>query len=98
MPWYRRNCVFVCCPVKGPRRVNVLMKRGGQLLIDHMKRVMDQSGLNEPMPGEYARDLDERGKYWNIPLVPQWQEWLDSSCILIHKSGDLWKKILKTQN
>ncbi|KAK7484146.1 hypothetical protein BaRGS_00024635 [Batillaria attramentaria] len=45
--------------LKGLRRVNVLMKRGGQTLQDHMKRVIDQSGLNEP--GEYAKDLDERG-------------------------------------
>ncbi|XP_070192116.1 uncharacterized protein [Littorina saxatilis] len=45
--------------LKGTRRVNVLMKRGGQALADHMKRVIDQSGLHEP--GQYAKDLDERG-------------------------------------
>lgn len=50
----------VCGAVKGTRRVNVLMKRGGQALQDHMKRVIDQSGLHEP--DQYAKDLDERGR------------------------------------
>ncbi|XP_059175867.1 uncharacterized protein LOC131955682 [Physella acuta] len=45
--------------LKGLRRVNVLMKRGGQALLDHMKRVLDQSGLQDD--NTYAKDLDERG-------------------------------------
>ncbi|CAL1528526.1 unnamed protein product [Lymnaea stagnalis] len=45
--------------LKGLRRVNVLMKRGGQTLLDHMKRVLDQSGLQDD--DTYAKDLDERG-------------------------------------
>ncbi|KAH9510115.1 hypothetical protein Btru_043506 [Bulinus truncatus] len=43
--------------LKGTRRVNVLMKRGGQTLLDHMKRVLDQSKLQDDT---YAKDLDER--------------------------------------
>ncbi|XP_055882530.1 uncharacterized protein LOC106061672 isoform X1 [Biomphalaria glabrata] len=43
--------------LKGTRRVNVLMKRGGQVLLDHMKRVLDQSNLQDDT---YAKDLDER--------------------------------------
>ena len=56
MTWY-----VVLGAVKGTRRVNVLMKRGGQALQEHMKRVIDQSGLQEP--GQYAKDLDERGTF-----------------------------------
>lgn len=43
--------------VKGPRRVNVLMRRGGEALLDHMKRVLEQSKL---MDNTYTKDLDER--------------------------------------
>lgn len=51
--------MFIFVPVKGLRRVNVMMKRGGQTLIDHMKKVLNQSGLQDK---DYAKDLDERGK------------------------------------
>ncbi|XP_046353241.1 uncharacterized protein LOC124133066 isoform X2 [Haliotis rufescens] len=43
--------------LRGPRRVNVLMRRGGQAILDHIKKVMDQSNLGE----DYAKDLDEKG-------------------------------------
>ncbi|GFS03619.1 hypothetical protein ElyMa_001154700 [Elysia marginata] len=45
--------------LKGTRRVNVLMKRGGQALQEHVRRVIDQSRLDEDR-GTYAKDLDER--------------------------------------
>ncbi|RUS85817.1 hypothetical protein EGW08_006446 [Elysia chlorotica] len=45
--------------LKGTRRVNVLMKRGGQVLQDHLRRVIDQSKLDDDR-GTYAKDLDER--------------------------------------
>ncbi|XP_046563193.1 uncharacterized protein LOC124272090 isoform X4 [Haliotis rubra] len=43
--------------LRGPRRVNVLMRRGGQAILDHIRKVMDQSNLGE----DYAKDLDEKG-------------------------------------
>lgn len=48
--------------VTGTRRVNVLMKRGGQTLLEHMKRIMEQSNLKT----DYAKDLDERGVYMYV--------------------------------
>ncbi|XP_012945585.1 trichohyalin, partial [Aplysia californica] len=49
--------------LKGQRRVNVLFHRGGILLKEHMKKVMEQSKLQEDPPPTitYRTDLDERG-------------------------------------
>ncbi|CAG2254687.1 unnamed protein product [Mytilus edulis] len=41
----------------GNKRVNVKLKRGGQAIIDHMKKIITQSSLRE----EIAKNLDERG-------------------------------------
>ncbi|GFO17404.1 hypothetical protein PoB_004390900, partial [Plakobranchus ocellatus] len=46
--------------LKGTRRVNVLMKRGGQTLLDQVRRVIEQSRLDDDK-STYAKDLDERG-------------------------------------
>ncbi|KAK6175190.1 hypothetical protein SNE40_013705 [Patella caerulea] len=43
----------------GTRRVNVLMRRGGQEIIDHMKKVLQLSKLRDD--DQYAKDLDEKG-------------------------------------
>ncbi|XP_041349516.1 uncharacterized protein LOC121368836 [Gigantopelta aegis] len=43
--------------LKGTRRVNVLMRRGGQTLLDHIKRLLNESRLQD----DYPKDLDERG-------------------------------------
>ena len=45
--------------MSGQRRVNVLMRRGGQLLREHMLRVMEQSRLMDDQA--YRNDLDEKG-------------------------------------
>jgi len=44
--------------VVGNKRVNVKLKRGGQAIIDHMKKIITQSSLRE----EINKNLDERGK------------------------------------
>ena len=41
----------------GNKRVNVKLKRGGQAIIDHMKKIITQSSLRE----EINKNLDERG-------------------------------------
>ncbi|GFS03630.1 dormancy/auxin associated domain-containing protein [Elysia marginata] len=49
--------------ISGQRRMNILFRRGGMLLRDHMKKVIDQSKLIDD-PAEvmtYRNDLDERG-------------------------------------
>ncbi|XP_046353248.2 uncharacterized protein LOC124133067 [Haliotis rufescens] len=43
--------------LKGPRRVNVLMQRGGSELRDHLHRVMNQCRMQGKVG--YAKDLDE---------------------------------------
>ncbi|XP_050412857.2 uncharacterized protein LOC126827500 isoform X2 [Patella vulgata] len=43
----------------GTRRVNVLMRRGGQEIIDHMKKVLQLCKLRDD--DQYAKDLDEKG-------------------------------------
>lgn len=39
--------------------MNILFTRGGQILVEHMKRVLVESNLRRQ---DYAQDLDERGK------------------------------------
>lgn len=40
------------------------MKRGGQALLDHMKKILDQSNLHDD---DYAKDLDEKGEsFFNL--------------------------------
>lgn len=43
--------------VSGLKRVNVIMRRGGQALQKHMEKVIDLSKLVD----KYAKDLDEKG-------------------------------------
>ncbi|XP_074645814.1 uncharacterized protein LOC141902071 [Tubulanus polymorphus] len=50
---------FDVSTLKGVRRVNVKMRRGGQQLWDHLKRVLEQSKMKDD---EYAKDLDEQGE------------------------------------
>lgn len=50
--------------MKGHRRVKIKMKRGGQALLDHMKKILDQSNLHDD---DYAKDLDEKGEsFFNL--------------------------------
>ncbi|KAK3580637.1 hypothetical protein CHS0354_013399 [Potamilus streckersoni] len=51
----------------GLKRVNVIMKRGGQTLLDHMKKIMDLCKLKD----DYAKDLDERDG--NIDFVTHYR-------------------------
>jgi hypothetical protein len=44
--------------VRGIKKVNVVWKRGGKKLQDHMKKILEQSKLKED---DYAKDLDEKG-------------------------------------
>jgi hypothetical protein len=44
--------------VTGVRRVNVIMRRGGAALQQHLEKVISLSRLVD----QYAKDLDERGK------------------------------------
>ena len=53
-------CVYLS--VRGIKKVNVLWKRGGQKMQDHMKNILDQSKLKED---DYAKDLDEKGVLLN---------------------------------
>ncbi|GFO14407.1 hypothetical protein PoB_004091200 [Plakobranchus ocellatus] len=46
--------------IHGQRRMNILFRRGGMLLREHMKKVIEQSKLAEDPPG-FRNDLDERG-------------------------------------
>ena len=46
--------------VTGVRRVNVIMRRGGAALQQHLEKVINLSKLVD----KYAKDLDERGKYF----------------------------------
>lgn len=49
--------------VTGVRRVNVIMRRGGAALQQHLEKVINLSKLVD----KYAKDLDERGLiYENI--------------------------------
>ena len=41
------------------KKVNVIWKRGGKKLTDHMKKILDMSRLRD----DYAKDLDEKGNY-----------------------------------
>jgi hypothetical protein len=50
---------MVCFSVRGTRKVNVKMRRGGQALLDHLRRIIEDSKLK----ADYANDLDERGKW-----------------------------------
>ena len=43
--------------MKGTKKINVAFKRGGKVLQDHMKRILEQCRLQD----DYAKDLDERG-------------------------------------
>ncbi|XP_052781998.1 uncharacterized protein LOC128218381 [Mya arenaria] len=44
--------------LRGIKKVNVVWKRGGKKLQDHMKKILEQSKLKED---DYAKDLDEKG-------------------------------------
>ena len=52
------NLLF-CVLVVGNKRVNVKLKRGGQAIIDHMKKIITESSLRE----EINKNLDERGNW-----------------------------------
>lgn len=56
--------LFIFIVVVGNKRVNVKLKRGGQALIDQMKKIITQSSLRE----EISKNLDERGKTRRIIL------------------------------
>ncbi|XP_060590079.1 uncharacterized protein LOC132745239 isoform X2 [Ruditapes philippinarum] len=43
--------------LRGIKKVNVVWKRGGKKLQDHMKKILEQSKLKED---DYAKDLDEK--------------------------------------
>lgn len=43
--------------LRGLKKVNVVWKRGGKKLQDHMKKILEQSKLKED---DYAKDLDEK--------------------------------------
>ena len=45
--------------MKGTKKINVAFKRGGKVLQDHMKRILEQCRLQD----DYAKDLDERGSF-----------------------------------
>ncbi|XP_064632370.1 uncharacterized protein LOC135490795 isoform X2 [Lineus longissimus] len=47
---------FDVTTLRGTRKVNVKMRRGGQALLDHLKRIIEDSKLKS----DYANDLDER--------------------------------------
>lgn len=53
--------------VRGIKKVNVVWKRGGQKLQDHMKKILEQSKLKED---DYAKDLDEKGKFFIKLMFP----------------------------
>ena len=44
--------------VKGLKRVNIIMRRGGSALRRHMEKIIAMSKLG---PDKFAKDLDERG-------------------------------------
>jgi len=58
---YRNQNDCVVSTVRGIKKVNVVWKRGGLQLQNHMKKILEQSKLKED---DYAKDLDERGM-WN---------------------------------
>lgn len=55
--------IFYISPVKGLRRVNILFLRGGSPLQKHMRRVIQQSNLHDPVSLTFAKDLDEKGSF-----------------------------------
>lgn len=59
--------------MRGIKKVNVIWKRGGQKLQDHMKNILEQSKLKED---DYAKDLDEKGNAMNTLLFS------DNICLL----------------
>lgn len=59
--------------MRGIKKVNVIWKRGGQKLQDHMKNILEQSKLKED---DYAKDLDEKGNVMNTLLIS------DNICLL----------------
>jgi len=46
--------------VKGTKRVNVKLKKGGAQLMEHMKNIMNFSGIKESQ--DFDKTLDEKGK------------------------------------
>lgn len=55
--------VTIDLSVRGIKKVNVIWKREGEKLKEHMKQILEQSKLKED---DYAKDLDEKGNCHTI--------------------------------
>ncbi|KAL3311041.1 hypothetical protein Ciccas_010383 [Cichlidogyrus casuarinus] len=53
----------MCCEVTGVQRIRIIMKRGGQTLLDHMQKVVEGSSLKEELAPEKASDVDFLASY-----------------------------------